>query len=198
MGKYNKRTAINKAKSTSAEPKGMIKKHSSKNKQKNKSKKIAAAEAKKLINVAKAKAAGGDAAMGPTIELTAGQKLVSFLEKAKNARTLEDALKKALRSQPEEEALGMALVHCAGRGFEQGVAVLLKSGAPVDAKDPARAVGRNTGLQLAASRGHVNSVKILVEAGADRTGALEASQELALLGAVFVEEKRAIQSILKR
>ena len=48
-------------------------------------------------------------------------------------------------------------------------------------------MGRSTPLQLAASRGHVNAVRFLVEAGADKTGAAEAAQELSKLGAVFSE-----------
>merc|ERR1712048_792475 len=116
---------------------------------------------------------------------SAGEKLVQFLSRAKTERKVE-------------EALGLALNHCAGRGLTPCVRAIVEAGASVNAQDPSQPLGRSTPLQLAASRGHVNVVRLLVEAGADRTGALEASQDLAKLGAVFAEERRAIVAVLSK
>ncbi len=77
------------------------------------------------------------------------------------------------------------------------VQLLLERGAPTNVHDLTQPPGRTLPLQLAASRGHVNAVRMLVQAGADKTGALEASQDLAKLGAVFAEEKNAIQAVLR-
>jgi len=122
----------------------------------------------------------------------------SFIQGARTEAKAMDALKKALNCGHEQEALGAALVHCAGRGLAAAVRLLIDRGAPTTSHDASQPPGRTTPMQLAASRGHVNVVRALVEAGADRTGALEASQDLAKLGAVFAEEKKAIQAALGR
>merc|ERR1712137_5567 len=99
----------------------------------------------------------------------------------------EDALKKALYAGHAKEALGLALYHCASRGLTPCVRALLEAGASANAQDTSQPSGRSTPMQIAASRGHVNVVRLLAEVGADHTGALEASQDLAKLGAVFAE-----------
>merc|ERR1712187_938064 len=106
--------------------------------------------------------------------------------------------KKALYAGHDKEALGCALNHCARRGLTPCVRALMEAGASVNAQDTSLPSGRTTPIQIAASRGHVNVVRLLVEAGADRTGALEASQDLAKLGAVFAEERRAIVAVLSK
>jgi len=133
-----------------------------------------------------------------TAPRSAGEKLVQFLSRAKTERKVEDALKKAFQAGHDKEALGLALNHCAGRGLTPCVRAIIEAGASVNAQDPSQPLGRSTPIQLAASRGHVNAVRLLAEAGADRTGALEASQDLAKLGAVFAEERQAIVAVLKR
>mmetsp|Transcript_100677 Transcript_100677/g.197616 ORF Transcript_100677/g.197616 Transcript_100677/m.197616 type:complete len:232 (+) Transcript_100677:71-766(+) len=140
--------------------------------------------------------AGANAVGGETGQEAA--KLVSFLARARTENKAMEALKKALNVGHSSEALGAALTHLAGRGLAAGVRALLERGAPTNVQDHTQPPGRTTPMQLAASRGHVNVVRVLAEAGADRTGALEASQDLAKLGAVFAEEKRAIQAVLGR
>eukprot|EP00434_Breviolum_minutum_P014181 symbB.v1.2.012502.t1/scaffold862.1/size157115/11 len=140
-----------------------------------------------------------DAQMSMSVDVesrNAGERIVSFLEKARTDKKAAEAVKKVIRNSPGPEALGVALGHLAGRGLAHCVKMLIDSGALLNIQDPRQPVGRSTPLQLAASRGHVNAVRLLVEAGADKTGGVEAAQELSKLGAVFNEEKKAILSIL--
>lgn len=127
-------------------------------------------------------------------------RVVRFLNRAKTEAKLTDALKKAMNvtGGMGTEAMGAAVTHLAGRGYVAGVRLLLENGAPNNQEDPKQDLGRRTPIQLAASRGHVNVVRLLCEAGTDRTGALEASHDLAKLGAIYLQEKQAIQAALRR
>mmetsp|Transcript_140235 Transcript_140235/g.349564 ORF Transcript_140235/g.349564 Transcript_140235/m.349564 type:complete len:218 (-) Transcript_140235:104-757(-) len=213
MGKYQKKQQIQKTKATTNSKSGAVKQRKSKKSSKAKaaSKKAAAAAAAKVAK--KAGEGGADVAMDTSIGSAAMEtgvapggggsscgpeatKIVNFLARARTESKATEALKKALSSGLALEALGAALNHCAGRGLAGCVRLLLERGAPMNQPDPSQPLGRSTPLQLAASRGHVNVCRLLVEAGADKTGALEASQELAKLGAVFAEEKKAIQAAL--
>eukprot|EP00928_Gymnodinium_smaydae_P088108 TRINITY_DN72251_c0_g1_i1.p2 TRINITY_DN72251_c0_g1~~TRINITY_DN72251_c0_g1_i1.p2 ORF type:complete len:207 (-),score=58.37 TRINITY_DN72251_c0_g1_i1:52-672(-) len=205
MGKYHKGTKIAKTKSTSATPKGLLKKQQRSRTAKGKAKKRALKEKAVATSKKSGKKGVVDTSNDMVMEASGGagsstraesEKLVALLQKTKMERKVEEALKKALRAGPGQEALGAALVHCAGRGLLGCVRALLEVAAPVNAQDPSQSPGRTTAIQLAASRGHVSVVRMLLDAGADRTGALEASQELSTLGAVFAEEKRAIQAML--
>mmetsp|Transcript_69246 Transcript_69246/g.192833 ORF Transcript_69246/g.192833 Transcript_69246/m.192833 type:complete len:208 (-) Transcript_69246:203-826(-) len=124
----------------------------------------------------------------------AGEKFVSFLGRAKTLRKAEEALEQVLYADPSPETLGVVLGHCAARGLANCVRALIDRGALLDVQDPSEPSGKSTPLQLAASRGQVNAVRLLVAAGADRTGALEASQGLSR---IFEEEQRAIQKALR-
>lgn len=124
----------------------------------------------------------------------AGLRLVGFLENQSNPRLVESALKKVLSTRPSQEALGMALGHCAGRGLHTCVEKLLEVDAPMNMPDPAEPLGRATPLQLAVCRSHLNVVRLLVQAGADRTGALECCDSIP---AVLQQERRAIEKALR-
>eukprot|EP00933_Yihiella_yeosuensis_P069025 TRINITY_DN7512_c2_g5_i1.p1 TRINITY_DN7512_c2_g5~~TRINITY_DN7512_c2_g5_i1.p1 ORF type:complete len:211 (-),score=49.67 TRINITY_DN7512_c2_g5_i1:53-685(-) len=208
MGKYAKKTKVGKTKSTNSS--GTVKQDAKRKKVK--ARKTAAknkgirqrhadrkAIAKELREISEA-GAGMDASMSATdvapAARSAGEKLVSFLERAKTESKVKIEMDKMLRKRPAKEELGVVLTYCAGRGLTTCVRALIDSGAPINIQDPSQPVGKSTPLQLAASRGHVNVVRLLVEAGADKVGAAEAAQELAKLGAVFMEERKAILSVL--
>mmetsp|Transcript_43859 Transcript_43859/g.113261 ORF Transcript_43859/g.113261 Transcript_43859/m.113261 type:complete len:209 (-) Transcript_43859:41-667(-) len=208
MGKYNKKP---KTQRTQAIAGRVTDKHKAKkNQQKGRKSKgrVAPAKGKQARAVARASvgALGGDAdasmsdaaAPAAASDRSAAEKLVSFLSRAKTESKAMEALRKALANSPDAGALGAALGHCAGRGLATCVRLLLENGAPADVHNPLQPPDRTTPLQLAASRGHVNVCRALVEAGADRTGAAEACQALAQLGAVFAEERKAIQALLMR
>eukprot|EP00931_Biecheleriopsis_adriatica_P042404 TRINITY_DN24169_c0_g1_i1.p1 TRINITY_DN24169_c0_g1~~TRINITY_DN24169_c0_g1_i1.p1 ORF type:complete len:230 (-),score=69.40 TRINITY_DN24169_c0_g1_i1:159-782(-) len=205
MGKYAKQTKAAKTKSTAS-------KASTKLEQKRKKVKVRAkaAKRKRLAKAGEARSARrqqlqeeaktADATMVSTsvdvASRTAGEKLVSFLERQKTENKAVDAVKKILKTNPGPEALGVALGHVAGRGLTSCARLLVEQGALLNIQDPRQPTGRSTPLQIAASRGHVNVCRLLVESGADKAGAAEAAQELAKLGAVFNEEKRAILAVL--
>lgn len=207
MGKYVKKTKVAKSKSTTN--RGAVKADQKRKKVRARAK---AAKQKRLAKSAEERGArrkqkeeeqGQDddamEAQAVTQESrSAGEKLVGFLERARTEKKALEAVKKMLRTSPGPEALGVALGHLAGRGLANCVHMLIDAGALLNIQDPRQPVGRQTPLQLAASRGHVNAVKFLVEAGADKAGAGEAAQDLAKLGAVFAEEKKAILAILSR
>mmetsp|Transcript_106656 Transcript_106656/g.270848 ORF Transcript_106656/g.270848 Transcript_106656/m.270848 type:complete len:207 (-) Transcript_106656:244-864(-) len=206
MGKYQKKQQVQKIKSTvgAGNKQKKTKKGKGKAHKKSIAAKIAAAKQKKKAGLAEDVDTIGDASMaveGSTPGSTDGRseavKVVNFLTRARTEAKAMDALRKALNAGPSQEALGALLTHCAGRGLAAGVQLLLERSAPMNQPDHTQEPGRTSPLQLAASRGHVNAVRLLVQAGADKTGALEASQDLAKLGAVFAEEKRAIQAVLK-
>mmetsp|Transcript_89511 Transcript_89511/g.258168 ORF Transcript_89511/g.258168 Transcript_89511/m.258168 type:complete len:212 (-) Transcript_89511:19-654(-) len=211
MGKFTKKPKVQKTKSTSnaGVKKGKKGQKGQKKKGRAAAKRHAAAvrEARNVESMVSTAAAEAsmDVAMSGSAQPASARgsfgeeatKVVSALSKARTESKLMDALKKALNANPSPEALGAALTHCAGRGLAAAVKMLLERGAPTTIEDVSQAPGRTTALQLSASRGHVNVVRFLVEAGADRTGALEASQDLAKLGAIFAEEKRAIQAVLR-
>eukprot|EP00747_Dinoflagellata_sp_TGD_P042653 gnl/TRDRNA2_/TRDRNA2_142208_c0_seq1.p1 gnl/TRDRNA2_/TRDRNA2_142208_c0~~gnl/TRDRNA2_/TRDRNA2_142208_c0_seq1.p1 ORF type:complete len:196 (-),score=52.62 gnl/TRDRNA2_/TRDRNA2_142208_c0_seq1:78-665(-) len=138
----------------------------------------------------------GDDVMRAAPVREAGERLVAALAKAKQEAKANKVLQSALLSHPGPDAMGAALGHCAGRGLESSVRLLIASKAPLDAQDPSQVAGRNTPLQLAASRGHVEVCRLLVDAGADRTGAMEAAHALSELGATFKDERMAIEAIL--
>eukprot|EP00405_Crypthecodinium_cohnii_P057793 CAMPEP_0206615588 /NCGR_PEP_ID=MMETSP0325_2-20121206/58335_1 /ASSEMBLY_ACC=CAM_ASM_000347 /TAXON_ID=2866 /ORGANISM="Crypthecodinium cohnii, Strain Seligo" /LENGTH=205 /DNA_ID=CAMNT_0054136821 /DNA_START=155 /DNA_END=772 /DNA_ORIENTATION=+ len=122
---------------------------------------------------------------------------VNFVARAKTDGKAMDAVRKSINRGLTPDVLGALLTHCAGRGLAPAVELLLQNSAPMTSPDLSQQPGRMLPLQLAASRGHVNVCRILVQAGCDRTGALEASQDLAKLGAVFAEEKNAIQALFR-
>mmetsp|Transcript_14711 Transcript_14711/g.44129 ORF Transcript_14711/g.44129 Transcript_14711/m.44129 type:complete len:207 (+) Transcript_14711:152-772(+) len=206
MGKYNKKTVAQKAKPSLA-GRVTLKQKGKANRKGKKGKKAANNQSKKAAVVsgsaAKAAADGDmemdmDAVSAPAgADRSAADKMVSFLSRARTEANVTTCLQKALQNGPDEVALGAALAHCAGRGLTTCVKTLIENGAPVNDHDPSQAPGRTTPLQLAASRGHVNVCRLLVEAGADRTGAAEAAQDLSKLGAVFAEERKAIQTLLR-
>mmetsp|Transcript_18493 Transcript_18493/g.41867 ORF Transcript_18493/g.41867 Transcript_18493/m.41867 type:complete len:212 (-) Transcript_18493:157-792(-) len=209
MGKYAKKTKLQKksvaGRSSIKPPKQQkakkgVKKHIKTQAKKGKAKK----KLQKLGGSAEEPVTKPDAAGDASMETTdagsatrhAADKLVSFLAKAKSESKALEATQKVLRSSPAPAAMGVALGHLAGRGLASCVKLLIENGAPLNMSDSTQEAGRSTPLQLAASRGHVNVVRFLVQAGADRTGALEASQDLAKLGAVFSDERKAIQAAL--
>mmetsp|Transcript_76187 Transcript_76187/g.235904 ORF Transcript_76187/g.235904 Transcript_76187/m.235904 type:complete len:206 (-) Transcript_76187:51-668(-) len=204
MGKYAKKMKIQKkAVAGRSSVKQRVKKKTG-GKKKDKSKKRAAlsktgasAEGKPEGAPPRPDASGDIAMDAPQAAAgAASEKVVSFLARAKTESKALEAVKKTLKTTPMPAVMGAALCHVAGRGLTTCAQLLVESRAPLDACDASQAPGRQTPLQLAASRGHVNVVRLLVQAGADRTGALEASQDLAKLGAVFAEERKAIQAAL--
>mmetsp|Transcript_63459 Transcript_63459/g.151360 ORF Transcript_63459/g.151360 Transcript_63459/m.151360 type:complete len:207 (-) Transcript_63459:60-680(-) len=142
-------------------------------------------------------AAMSDAADAGRAPESACVKIMGFLSKAKTEAKLMDAVKKITRTHMDPDSLGAALLHAAGRGHAPAVEWLLAASAPMNYSDPRESSGPRTPLQLAASRGHVNACRLLVGAGADRAGAFEAAQVLTQYGAVFMEERKAIQAMLK-
>mmetsp|Transcript_62916 Transcript_62916/g.101917 ORF Transcript_62916/g.101917 Transcript_62916/m.101917 type:complete len:206 (+) Transcript_62916:158-775(+) len=202
MGKYVKKTQVHKVKTTA--PKGAIKQEAKRKKVKARQQKAKKRGLKKAVDarkVARQEAAGADPsdAMMTTVDpssRSAAEKLVSFLERARTDAKATDALKKIIRAGPEVETMSVAVGYCAGRGLANCVRLLIEQKASVNVQDPMQPVGRQTPLQLAAARGHVNAVRLLVESGADKAGAVEAAQELAKLGAVFAEERKAILCVL--
>mmetsp|Transcript_33226 Transcript_33226/g.93239 ORF Transcript_33226/g.93239 Transcript_33226/m.93239 type:complete len:219 (-) Transcript_33226:242-898(-) len=199
MGKYAKKTQMPKVKATNAKS-GLVqkiktKKLKKKGKRKNAPKHVQARDLPEpkdgdaMIDSAGAAAASAS-------DRSAAEKLVSFLGRARTDRKALDAVRKAVSSRPVPEALGAALGHCAGRGLTECVRLLVEASAPLDWVDTTQPAGRVTPLQLAASRGHVNVCRALVQAGANRAGAAEAVQDLAQYGHVLGDEKRAIQALL--
>mmetsp|Transcript_71202 Transcript_71202/g.230499 ORF Transcript_71202/g.230499 Transcript_71202/m.230499 type:complete len:212 (-) Transcript_71202:89-724(-) len=185
-----------------------LNKKKAKNKKKNKAKKKVL---KKIVQQtaeeqapAQAPSGAADAPGDQTMDTSGGSgaaspactKVVAFLSRARTESKAVEAVKKTLRTRPAPDVLGAALNHMSGRGLASCVRLLIESSAPLNQCDPSQPVGRSTPLQLAASRGHVNVCRLLVEVGADRAGAMEACQDLAKLGAVFLDERKAIQAVL--
>merc|ERR1712032_195013 len=123
----------------------------------------------------------------------AGAKFVKELTRVKMESKAEAMVHKVLRSRPAQETLSDGLAHCASRGLVPCMRLLLEANASADARNQE---GR-TALQLAAGRGHVDACKLLVSAGANRQGALEAVKELTLVGATFAEERKQIEALLQ-
>lgn len=210
MGKYTKKPKLQKVKNLKTVQRGLKNSKKKKSKKMGKGNKRGSAQTNMLQQVRKraslnaAEGANGiedgDAAMADDNSALneAGDRLVAFLRRHQTESKARDALAKALNAdaRPLPAAMGAALVHLAGRGLDVCVRMLIDCEAPVNACDPTQPPGRQTALQLAASRGHVNVCRRLVAAGADKTGALEASQELTKLGAVFRDEFAAIKALL--
>ncbi|CAK8991931.1 unnamed protein product [Durusdinium trenchii] len=204
MGKYVKKTKVAKNKSTTN--KGAVKVEQKRKKVKARAK---AAKQKRLAQFASDRSARCQDVENEDEEITmavdsesrnSGEKLVSFLERAKSEKKATEAVKNIVRDSRGQrpEVLGVALGHLAGRGLAQCVKILIENGALLNIQDPHKAAGRSTPLQLAASRGHVHTVRFLVEAGADKAGAVEAARDLNNFGTVFAEERKAILAILSR
>lgn len=211
MGKYHSKTQVQKTKKTTNanEPKMEAKKGKGK-KVKNKARKAKVAR-NRALNEAKKVAAAQDAAAlkaaggGPVSAMSdspypvkpAGEKTIDFLRKARSDAKAFDATKKLMSSNTSPEGLAGGLCHLSGRGLTACVEMMLEKGVQTTYEDKEQPEGRRTPLQLAASRGHVGVVRLLCRAEADRTGALEAAQDLAKLGPIFMEERQAIQACLK-
>ena len=75
---------------------------------------------------------------------------------------LEKVLTRMTTSQPPDDA-DSALLRAAARGDADGVAIALRAGADLEARDGRR----RTALLLAAERDHVDTAKVLVALGAD-------------------------------
>merc|ERR1712039_843072 len=128
-----------------------------------------------------------------------GDKLVADLIRQKSEKKADEAVRRVVSSfssSSNPNDLGIALVHCASRGLENSVRMLLTAKVSPNQLDAALPEGRQTALQLACAKGHVGVVRALLQAGADRSGAMEACRELALLGAVYAAEKNEIQGLL--
>mmetsp|Transcript_1747 Transcript_1747/g.4459 ORF Transcript_1747/g.4459 Transcript_1747/m.4459 type:complete len:202 (+) Transcript_1747:84-689(+) len=201
MGKYAKKTVVPKS-SVKNGPKA---KSSKKRKPTQKTAKQKAARrrqqgAAKAANQteAHAEAAMSDSADAGIAPTSAAEKVIGFLSRSKTEAKLMDAVKKLTRTHKDADSLGAALLHCAGRGHAAAVEWLIAAAAPLNWCDPRTDAGPRTPLQLAASRGHVNACSMLTAAGADRSGALDATKLLTQYGAVFQDERKAIEAILSR
>ncbi|CAE8656566.1 unnamed protein product, partial [Polarella glacialis] len=119
-----------------------------------------------------------------------------------------DALQARLRpgapgGAASPSALGPVLAHCAQRGLQACVQLLLRHGAPPDARAlTARAVrlgedaAGQTALHLAAANGHVAVCRSLLSSGASREskeGALLAARGL---GKFFAQEMAQLEDML--
>lgn len=145
MGKYVKKTQIGKSKPTTNT--GAVKVEQKRKKVKAKAK---AAKQKRLAKFANDRSARRqaevdepDATMSVDAESrNAGEKIVSFLEKARTDKKAAEAVKKVIRSSPGPEALGVAGGHLAGRGLAHCVKMLIDSGALLNVQDPRQPLGR--------------------------------------------------------
>lgn len=94
-----------------------------------------------------------------------------------------------------DEALSVALVHCAGRGLVSCCRLLLDRGAPLNRPAPGT---RLTPLQVAASKGQVAVCREFILMGANPVGVAEAAlRGIGCYGPLFAAELEAIRALAK-
>eukprot|EP00930_Biecheleria_cincta_P074632 TRINITY_DN61845_c0_g1_i1.p1 TRINITY_DN61845_c0_g1~~TRINITY_DN61845_c0_g1_i1.p1 ORF type:complete len:345 (-),score=51.59 TRINITY_DN61845_c0_g1_i1:69-1103(-) len=106
--------------------------------------------------------------------------------------------------------LGPVMAHCAGRGLENCIKLLLERKASPDSRalymggGPGAAVtgavrlSPHTAVQLAAKNGHVGVCRILVSAGASSAGVLESLEQLRAYGNLFAREVADLENLLSK
>lgn len=106
--------------------------------------------------------------------------------------------------------LGPVLAHCASRGLQNCVKLLLERKASPDSRalymgggPGAAAAGTvrlspQTAVQLASKNGHVDICRILMSAGASPAGVLESVKQLRAYGSLFVREVADLENLLSK
>eukprot|EP00434_Breviolum_minutum_P007057 symbB.v1.2.006227.t1/scaffold340.1/size245066/13 len=130
-------------------------------------------------------------------DLVSARELVTEL--AVRGREACEVKVRSLTSRPE--VLGPVLAHCAERGLEVCVQLLLQKRAAPEScglRGLARSqvvLGKRTALQLAAENGHVSVCRLLLQGGCDRAPLSLALQTLRQYGRLYESEIQELQTL---